>query len=149
MLRGRLSPASLYLCLVCLLGLPTQPAAKPCRTEDLLTRLNKTIINTTLQDLTSRLYTPTREDFQKCPRSTLRCLSAEIHVLFEEWKTITVQAPGELRMKSMLEKLQLYFSEKEPMCRKCELLQEKNAEEFLKQLHEIIQMANMICSKDF
>ncbi|XP_044057489.1 interleukin 15, like isoform X3 [Siniperca chuatsi] len=138
MLRGRRALVSVYLCFVCLLSLTAQPAAKPC-TQDIIKRVKFLIIKAPDLWLHCRLYTPTIDDFQQnCPSSTLKCFANEIKVLIEEWETVQ----GIHSLKIRLEKLASLFNQTESECRQCELLEEKEAEVFLKGLHGTLEMMN-------
>ncbi|XP_070761987.1 interleukin 15, like isoform X2 [Enoplosus armatus] len=143
MLRGRLALVTVCLCLVCLrlvclLALPAQPATRLC-TQDLIKKVNRLIRRApSLKWLDCRLYTPTVDDYQNCPSSTLKCFADELKVLVEEWET----AQG-VRLNTELEKLALLlFNQTESECRQCELLQEENAERFLRGLHSTLEMMN-------
>ncbi|XP_069390957.1 interleukin 15, like isoform X2 [Paralichthys olivaceus] len=87
-----------------------------------------------------RLYTPTTEDYKKCPSSTLKCFAEEIKVLGEELKTFGRIYNFKLNIK--LEKLATFFNETETACRQCELFIEQNAANFLSDLMSTLQMMN-------
>ncbi|CAB1442822.1 unnamed protein product [Pleuronectes platessa] len=120
MLRGR--PALGILCFVSFLSLKTQAAHRRC-TKDIIIRV-QTLINKApdvrLTDI--RLYTPTIEDFQKCPSSTLKCYAEEIKVLCVELKTVK-----NFKLNVKLEKLATFFNQTEAACRQCEIFTKQNA----------------------
>ncbi|XP_038549917.1 interleukin 15, like isoform X5 [Micropterus salmoides] len=155
MLRGRPAFASVYLCFVCLLSLlPSQLAAKPC-TRDILKQVkflvklapsldggwtdgkNPAIIT---KSVDCRLYTPTIDDYQNCPSSTLKCFADEIKVLIEEWSTVGKIPCFTLNIS--LTTLASKFNQTESECRQCELFREEEAENFLKGLQLTLEMMN-------
>uniref|UniRef100_A0AAQ4NXF8 Uncharacterized protein n=1 Tax=Gasterosteus aculeatus aculeatus TaxID=481459 RepID=A0AAQ4NXF8_GASAC len=110
MLGGRSALASVFLCFVCLLG-PTPPAAGICTTD--LPKQVKSMIKIAprLNHLGSRLYTQTATDFQQnCIVSTLKCFSAEMDVLINEWKLANVKIPQKKTLVSGLKRLADRFS---------------------------------------
>ncbi|XP_053277979.1 interleukin 15, like [Pleuronectes platessa] len=135
MLRGR--PALGILCFVSFLSLKTQAAHRRC-TKDIIIRV-QTLINKApdvrLTDI--RLYTPTIEDFQKCPSSTLKCYAEEIKVLCVELKTVK-----NFKLNVKLEKLATFFNQTEAACRQCEIFTKQNAATFLDHLQSALQMMN-------
>ncbi|XP_040019953.2 interleukin 15, like isoform X1 [Gasterosteus aculeatus] len=146
MLGGRSALASVFLCFVCLLG-PTPPAAGICTTD--LPRQVKYMIKIAprLNHLGCRLYTQTATDFQQnCIVSTLKCFSAEMDVLINEWKLANVKIPQKKTLVSGLKRLADRFSLAKNTttseCRQCERLQQKDAEEFLRELEGTLEKIN-------
>nr|XP_046246073.1 interleukin 15, like isoform X2 [Scatophagus argus] len=138
MLRGRLTLASVCLYLVCPLGLRLQPAAK-LYTEDVIRRVESLIVSD-LTELDCRLYTPTIEDYQKCPSSTMKCFADEVKVLIEEWENFPA---GGLRLNIKLKKLAKLLNKTEASeCLQCELSKEEKAEKFLKDLALTLRTMN-------
>ncbi|XP_062241741.1 interleukin 15, like isoform X2 [Platichthys flesus] len=133
-------PALGILCFVSFLSLKTQAAHRRC-TKDIVTRV-QTLINQApdvLWDI--RLYTPTPEDSQKCPSSTLKCYAEEIKVLCVELKSVGVQTE-KLQLNAKLEKLAMFFNQTEVACRQCEIFTKQNATMFLGNLMSALQMMN-------
>ncbi|XP_049923437.1 interleukin 15, like isoform X1 [Epinephelus moara] len=143
MLRGRLALASVYLCFVCLLGLTLQLPAKPCA-NDIFAKLEALVGEVhNLEGLNCTLYTPTTEDFkQNCPKSTLKCLAEEVKVLTEELEAFNVPGMHEFPLIKNLRRLAARIKKTESNCPRCELLIEKEAKLFLKDLHTILEMMN-------
>ncbi|XP_045930887.1 interleukin 15, like isoform X2 [Micropterus dolomieu] len=140
MLRGRPAFASVYLCLVCLLSLlPPQLAAKPC-TRDILRQVKVLVKLAPSLSVDCRLYTPTIDDYQNCPSSTLKCFADEIKVLIEEWRTVRILPRFTLNIS--LTTLASKFNQTESECRQCELFREEEAENFLKGLQLTLEMMN-------
>ncbi|XP_038549918.1 interleukin 15, like isoform X6 [Micropterus salmoides] len=141
MLRGRPAFASVYLCFVCLLSLlPSQLAAKPC-TRDILKQVKFLVkLAPSLKSVDCRLYTPTIDDYQNCPSSTLKCFADEIKVLIEEWSTVGKIPCFTLNIS--LTTLASKFNQTESECRQCELFREEEAENFLKGLQLTLEMMN-------
>ncbi|XP_038549919.1 interleukin 15, like isoform X7 [Micropterus salmoides] len=140
MLRGRPAFASVYLCFVCLLSLlPSQLAAKPC-TRDILKQVKFLVKLAPSLSVDCRLYTPTIDDYQNCPSSTLKCFADEIKVLIEEWSTVGKIPCFTLNIS--LTTLASKFNQTESECRQCELFREEEAENFLKGLQLTLEMMN-------
>ncbi|XP_038549922.1 interleukin 15, like isoform X9 [Micropterus salmoides] len=87
-----------------------------------------------------RLYTPTIDDYQNCPSSTLKCFADEIKVLIEEWSTVGKIPCFTLNIS--LTTLASKFNQTESECRQCELFREEEAENFLKGLQLTLEMMN-------
>ncbi|XP_060903250.1 interleukin 15, like isoform X2 [Labrus mixtus] len=122
MLTGRRGVACMYLCFFCLLALTHQA---PIKTGwDILKRVQRFITKVP----------------SKCPKTTMECFAKEVKVLIEEWKT--VGAPGVPKLDEKLEDLASELDQTNSDCSQCELLNEKNATEFLKILEETLQMMN-------
>uniref|UniRef100_A0A8C9XLA5 Interleukin n=1 Tax=Sander lucioperca TaxID=283035 RepID=A0A8C9XLA5_SANLU len=144
MLRGRLALASVYLFFVCLLGLMPQPAARPC-SPDTLRKVGNLIEKAPgmKEKLNCSLYTPTDQDFETCPKSTLKCLANETKVLIQEWEAVNLRVIRPYRnLSKNLEILSAEINQSESECRQCEFLNEQNAEEFLKQLKSTLEIMN-------
>ncbi|KAG8001686.1 hypothetical protein GBF38_002672 [Nibea albiflora] len=86
MLTGWLALASVHLCLVCQLP-AVLPGPNLC-SHDLHTNVQTLISSSDVTLLDSKLYTPTIDDYKKCPRSTMKCFAEEMKVLIVEWETI-------------------------------------------------------------
>ncbi|XP_060903248.1 interleukin 15, like isoform X1 [Labrus mixtus] len=138
MLTGRRGVACMYLCFFCLLALTHQA---PIKTGwDILKRVQRFITKVPSELSICSLYTPDIYDYQKCPKTTMECFAKEVKVLIEEWKT--VGAPGVPKLDEKLEDLASELDQTNSDCSQCELLNEKNATEFLKILEETLQMMN-------
>lgn len=143
MLRGGGALANVLLCLVCLP--PVMPTPVPQRTcsRDSITQVDSLIQQAPDWWLDTKLYTPTKEDYQNCPRSTMNCFAAEVEVLLEEW-TLRLKYR---RLSGALKKLGGSRNQTESPCLRCERLQEENAETFLQGLRETLEYVNSINSK--
>ncbi|XP_062416953.1 interleukin 15, like isoform X2 [Pungitius pungitius] len=146
MLGGRSALASVFLCFVCLLG-PTPPAAGICTTD--LPKQVKSMIRIApqLNHLGCRLYTQTATDFQNCAVSSLRCFSAEMKVLIEEWNLakmhVRIPRNGLVKgLQRLADRFSLVQNVTTSECRRCELLQQKDAEEFLGELEGTLEKIN-------
>ncbi|KAL6104934.1 uncharacterized protein ACO6RY_06568 [Pungitius sinensis] len=147
MLGGRSALASVFLCFVCLLG-STPPAAGICTTD--LPKQVKSMIRIApdLNHLGCRLYTQTATDFQNCAVSSLRCFSAEMKVLIKEWnlaKNQNVRIPRNGLVKGLqrlADRFSLVKNATTSECHQCELLQQKDAEEFLGELEGTLEKIN-------
>ncbi|KAK9520406.1 hypothetical protein VZT92_020294 [Zoarces viviparus] len=138
MLRGRSALARVCLCLVCLLG----PAAE-LQSRDLLKQVQTLIgIAPQLNDSGCWLYTPTAQDYEKCPSSSLTCFSEEVQVLIDEWANAGVIKKGRFRLKRGLRLLAVKLKKTESECSRCELFPEEEAKTFLSKLKETIQKMN-------
>ncbi|KAM6932810.1 interleukin 15, like [Lycodopsis pacificus] len=136
MLRGRSALARVCLCLVCLLG---QPAAG---SRDLLRQVQTLIRIAPQNDSGCRLYTPTARDYeQKCPSSSLTCVSEEVQVLIDEWAIAGV-IKKRFRLKDGLRRLAAELNKTESECSRCELFPEKEAKTFLGELKDTLQKMN-------
>ncbi|XP_042342035.1 interleukin 15, like isoform X2 [Plectropomus leopardus] len=144
MLRGRFAAGSVYACFVCLLGLTAQPAK--LRTQDIFPKINTLKAKVPLlEGLNCTLYTPTRQDYQNCPVSTLRCFADEVKVLTEELEAIGVPGMRRFPLITSLKKHARWLEktqQKTSDCLQCELLTEKEPQPFLGDLISIIQMVN-------
>ncbi|KAM8905489.1 interleukin 15, like [Spinachia spinachia] len=148
MLRVRSAIASVFLGFVYLLG-PTPLAAGIC-TKDLLRQVKSMIkISPQLKHSGCRLYTQNATDFQQsCTVSTLRCFSTEMEVLVTEWKLANIHnvtiPPCRLGrgLQQLANRFSLLKNTTTAECRQCELLQQKEAEEFLQELKGTLEKIN-------
>ncbi|XP_020513998.1 interleukin 15, like isoform X1 [Labrus bergylta] len=138
MLTGRRGVACMYLCFFCLLALTHQATDNVFR--DIVRRVQRFIKNVPSELLICSLYTPDIYDYQKCPKTTMKCFAKEVKVLIQEWKT--VGAAGVPKLDEKLEDLASELDQTNSECAQCELLNEKNATEFLKSLETTLQMMN-------
>ncbi|XP_065816866.1 interleukin 15, like isoform X2 [Labrus bergylta] len=122
MLTGRRGVACMYLCFFCLLALTHQATDNVFR--DIVRRVQRFIKNVP----------------SKCPKTTMKCFAKEVKVLIQEWKT--VGAAGVPKLDEKLEDLASELDQTNSECAQCELLNEKNATEFLKSLETTLQMMN-------
>ncbi|XP_076002198.1 interleukin 15, like [Genypterus blacodes] len=143
MLRGRPALANVYLCLIFLPVLTLQVLR--C-SHDSLSQVNGLSDKVKdLEGLECRLYTPTKEDYQICPSSTLSCFAAETDVLIKEWGTV-ISLP-KLKVASSLRTLASRFNQTAELdCRQCELHKEEEADTFLGSLRSVLEMMNVNCS---
>lgn len=84
------------------------------------------------------LYTPTIQDYENCPRTTLKCFASEMDVLIDEWE---VKPTGQ-HLRKKLVKLAMRFSQVESGCPQCEVLKEENATTFLERLRSTLETIN-------
>nr|XP_033486802.1 interleukin 15, like isoform X1 [Epinephelus lanceolatus] len=77
-----------------------------------------------------------------CPKSTLKCLADEVKVLTEELEAFNVSGMHEFPLIKNLRRLAVRIKKTESNCPRCELLIEKEAKLFLKDLHTILEMMN-------
>uniref|UniRef100_UPI0037E94A8C interleukin 15, like isoform X2 n=1 Tax=Semicossyphus pulcher TaxID=241346 RepID=UPI0037E94A8C len=140
MLTGRRDLATVYLCFFCLLSLTQQPAAQIC-TRGILKRVKYFQSQAPLTLLDCQLYTPSLDDYENCPRTSIQCFADEVKVLIEEWKTVKDARVFNLNVK--LEQLASEINQtNSEECLQCELLQEKKAEDFLEALEKTLTMMN-------
>ncbi|CAJ1066263.1 interleukin 15%2C like [Xyrichtys novacula] len=99
------------------------------------------INNAPMELLDCRLYTPTINDYQNCPQTTMKCFADEVKVLIEEWET--VKDAHVIRLDKMLKQLATKLPQTASECRQCELLQEEKAEKFLEYLERTLQMGSI------
>ncbi|XP_034720593.1 interleukin 15, like isoform X2 [Etheostoma cragini] len=144
MLRGRFGLAIVYLVFVCLSGMMPPTAAKPCSLDTLKKVQNLISIAPGMnQKLNCSLYTPTPQDYMKCPKSTLKCFADETQVLIQEWESVNVgNLRGSRYVYKKLEFLSTELEQPESECLQCEFLHEENAEKFLEQLKSTLMMMN-------
>lgn len=131
-----------FLWLVCLFTVTLQHDKRCART--LFGQVNK-LLKIAPNQLSSRLYTPTSQDFESCPGAALRCFAEELDVLIEEWELNPNRNPNrETRsvLSLRIQSLASFFSKTESTCRQCELLTVENAETFLGNLSMILQDMN-------
>ncbi|XP_068601616.1 interleukin 15, like [Brachionichthys hirsutus] len=141
MLTRRLTLASVHLCLTCLLALTAKPPAKIC-TRDIIAKVQHLKDAPDLMSLECRLYTPTIEDYMRCPGATIKCFADEIGVLIQEWERVP---RGGFKLNVKLGKLARQFLNKAPEdspCFRCELSKEQRAGEFLQDLLSTLQAVN-------
>uniref|UniRef100_A0A671TW50 Interleukin n=1 Tax=Sparus aurata TaxID=8175 RepID=A0A671TW50_SPAAU len=143
MLRGRLALAGLHLCLACVLVLASQ--SKLCSRDVfiIVEKLLKCDQNSTCSGC--RLYTPSIDDYKRCPRSTMLCFANESKVLIKEWDNYC--GP---RLDKKLGQLAQCFKQPESLCRPCELQNEETAGKFLADLLVTLQMIkSQNCTRPF
>uniref|UniRef100_A0A3Q3A3W9 Interleukin n=1 Tax=Kryptolebias marmoratus TaxID=37003 RepID=A0A3Q3A3W9_KRYMA len=136
MLRGRSSHESVFVC-VCLFVLLTQSSPRKFCSKDFFAQvkaLNETLNQT---GLNFSLYTPTIQDYQKCPSVALKCFADELEVLNRELEISGVKRSPLFKTLQRLEK-----NEKQSDCLRCELLEERSAEIFLQNLQDTVQEIN-------
>lgn len=96
----------------------------------------------------TRLYTPTLQDFQKCPSATLTCLKAEVDVLCDEWSVEKKIVKSLTRILATQAQSLQKVSQAESGCSNCENFQEQNATVFLDFLSNTVQNINsMSCTQ--
>lgn len=146
MLTARPSVVNAFLFAVCLLAVSSQLSDGPC-SYDLFWKVKNLANEAPNQKcLDCRLYTPTIEDYQNCPNATLRCFAGEVKVLADEWEVNDKKRPKHLDKK--LERLASHFNMTESGCVQCELLPEKDVENFLKDLLNTLKIMNsQYCKK--
>ncbi|XP_071387925.1 interleukin 15, like [Centroberyx affinis] len=147
MLRGRPALMSVFLWFV---YLPVQTSGAPaCSREAVHIVSNLTQKAKETEWLTSRLYTPTMDDYNKCPISTLKCFAQEVKVLKVEWPSngpTTTTTTNLLQLARHLGNLGRQINQ---TCNQmCELHEEKAAGEFLETLKVILQSMNVACGTD-
>uniref|UniRef100_A0A087XZ73 Interleukin n=2 Tax=Poecilia TaxID=8080 RepID=A0A087XZ73_POEFO len=140
MLRGGPALATVFLCSVCLLAAPT-----PSRRNKLcsLGRIDKVkSLNDSLPtQMDLSLYTPSVEDYKKCPTAALSCFADELSVLCEEMMVSSLNCT-EPKLSQSLRKLAKKFKKSESDCRLCELHLEKSPKDFLIVLLNVLQWIN-------
>ncbi|XP_074534768.1 interleukin 15, like [Halichoeres trimaculatus] len=145
MLIQRRGLASVYLCFFCLMAVTQKLAAQNC-----IIGIRNTVrrfIERFPLLLDCKLYTPSITDYQKCPRTAMKCFAEEVKVLIEEIKIVQLRRPPDLNM--MLNRLAERLDQTNSECPQCELLQEETAADFLKALSKTLTvMSNSpgICS---
>uniref|UniRef100_A0A674NBJ6 Interleukin-21 n=1 Tax=Takifugu rubripes TaxID=31033 RepID=A0A674NBJ6_TAKRU len=123
------------LCVIFLLTVALQLAAQKACSYDIIISV-QTLINSTPTGLDSRLYTPTINDYDKCPESTLMCFAEEVKVLKYE---------SEIEAFSLIRKLRrIAGSFKKPDCLQCELSAERATKQFLRDLLTVLQHMNAL-----
>ncbi|TNN01405.1 interleukin 15, like isoform X1 [Takifugu flavidus] len=129
------------LCVIFLLTVALQLAAKKACSYDIIISV-QTLINSTssLTGLDSRLYTPTIDDYIKCPKSTLMCFAEEVKVL---------QRESESKAFSLIRMLRNVAGspfqpqpQPQPDCLQCEVHAERATEQFLGDLLTVLQRMN-------
>ncbi|KAM9733215.1 interleukin 15, like [Menidia menidia] len=143
MLRARGSGlAGVIACSVWLtLALGAPPAVRRRCSKDLLPRVEGLRGEAGAQVLDWMLYTPSIQDFENCPRTTLKCYAAEVEVLSEELAIISNTTIGRTII-IMLKKLAWTFSQVESGCPQCELFPERNSSSFFSELVDTLKMVN-------
>ncbi|XP_041851171.1 interleukin 15, like [Melanotaenia boesemani] len=136
MLSGRSALASVFLCSVCLVVLPQQPAGKIRCSRDLFKQVDTIKKIVTDKDwLDCKLYSPTVQDVKhNCSSSTLRCFAAEMNVLTMELVDSGLKYDLRMKISRGLERLAKLLEQTESACRQCEFFTEKNATMFLEDL---------------
>lgn len=134
--------ASVLLCLVCLPTLTPRPAPKRICSKDTIRQVDSLIGDAPDWWLDTKLYTPTKDDYKNCPRSTMNCFAAEMEVLLEEWTLHRTY----FRLSGALRKLGRSLNQTDSQCLQCERLQEENAETFLQGLREALEHVNSVNS---
>ncbi|XP_061576453.1 interleukin 15, like isoform X2 [Cololabis saira] len=126
---------------LCSLGLLAAMATKPC-SRDIITRVES--LNATVQMYSDcRLYTPTIQDYKKCPKAALTCFASEVKVLTQELEILgRAEKSRRKNINSELKRLAQMFNQEESECRLCEVLQEENAPRFLENLFLSLEMMN-------
>lgn len=100
-----------------------------------------------MESFDCRLYTPTLDDYQKCPMSTLTCFEKEVNVLVLE--SGNKSSPiYKLKLSFRLKSLKSFIKQKEGAnCPDCEVHRERAAKDFLTTLLTILEwMNNKGCS---
>ncbi|XP_072249015.1 interleukin 15, like [Leuresthes tenuis] len=139
MLRGGSALVSVVVFSVCLLAVPLQ---KPC-SQDIILRVKLLRDKAAAERLMDcRLYTPTIQDYENCPVSTLKCYAAEIQVLTEELELSGLKRFLTRKVNVQLKKLASLINQKESECRQCELFTENNVTTFLADLLSTLNMVN-------
>ncbi|XP_078140479.1 uncharacterized protein LOC139913106 isoform X2 [Centroberyx gerrardi] len=146
MLRGRPALMSVFLWFV---YLPVQTSGAPaCSHEAFQIVSNLTQTANEMEWLNSTLYTPTLDDYMKCPTSTLNCFAQEVKVLNVEWPTLRPTLKLTLRrLAKHLGNLERR-SINQTCYQMCELHEEKAAGEFLETLKVILQNMNTDCKME-
>ncbi|KAM4565942.1 interleukin 15, like isoform 2-T2 [Odontesthes bonariensis] len=139
MLRGGSAPVSVLVFSVCLLTVTLQAASRRRCSQDIILRVRLLNNATAETPMDCTLYTPTIQDYENCPITTLKCYAAEIKVLTEELALSGLKHFLNLNVK--LEKLATLFKQ-ESGCRQCEVLTEKNATTFLTNLLWTLKTVN-------
>ncbi|XP_047248511.1 interleukin 15, like isoform X2 [Girardinichthys multiradiatus] len=146
MLRGSSALVSVFLCSVCLVVVLTRSPApskkRPCSKDIIIkvTSLKKSLLNQTLVNCT--LYTPTIEDYKKCPSAAFKCFADEMIVLSEELKISGLTYDLALSLNRMLKRLAQSFKQPESDCHQCELHKEESADGLLEALQEVLWLMN-------
>ncbi|XP_054598318.1 interleukin 15, like isoform X3 [Nothobranchius furzeri] len=138
MLRARSALATVFLWSLCLFAVGAARCSK-----DLVVRV-QALRNTTLKQelLNSSLYTPSITYYQqKCPRVAFECFAEELNVLIKELEVNGQTVPRKEKVGPWLRRLACDFPDQQLACQ-CELLQEKNATEFLSGLLRTVEMMN-------
>ncbi|XP_056139821.1 interleukin 15, like isoform X1 [Lampris incognitus] len=173
--RGRPTGSTLrgFLCLICLdIFAAMRTHGRPgCgfETTQLVGELIQRVQE--MEAFDSRLYTPTLDDYENCPRSTLSCFAKEAYVLNLEWPTNApllqpanrttprrvagrtaahgLRAPDQgaslaRRLGGLGQQLQ---QTDRGRCEQCEAHAEEEVKVFLGRLYEVLQRINSeICS---
>uniref|UniRef100_A0A1A8NDQ6 Interleukin n=1 Tax=Nothobranchius rachovii TaxID=451742 RepID=A0A1A8NDQ6_9TELE len=143
MLRARSALATVFLWSLCLVAVGAARCSK-----DLGSRV-QALRNITLKQelLNSSLYTPSITYYQQnCPRVAFECFAEEVKVLIKELEVNGQKVPG--KVGRMLQTLAREFPDQQRPACQCELLQEKNATEFLSELLRTVEMMNTeFCNK--
>ncbi|KAM4741992.1 interleukin 15, like isoform 2-T2 [Anableps anableps] len=145
MLRGGSVLASVFLCSACLLVVPTQPAAPPKKgpcSKDLVSKVTSLNNSLSQQMVNFSLYTPTIEDYKKCPSGTFKCFSDELSVLSEELTINGLSSHRAENLSRRLKGLARSLQQLESDCRPCELHQEESAGSFLGVLLKTVHVMN-------
>ncbi|XP_051255694.1 interleukin 15, like isoform X2 [Dicentrarchus labrax] len=144
--RGRQALASVCLCLVCLIVLMPQLAARPCA-QDTIKKVQH-LINVEapkLKGLNCSLYTPTVDHYKKCPGATMKCFAGEMIVLLDEWEITEAHLT---KLKTTLTRLAEQLNTTESGCIQCELFEVEAPETFLRNLLKTLHEMNTVhCPK--
>uniref|UniRef100_A0A1A8EKJ1 Interleukin n=1 Tax=Nothobranchius korthausae TaxID=1143690 RepID=A0A1A8EKJ1_9TELE len=144
MLRARSALATVFLCSLCLFAVGAPRCSKDLVTQ--VQALQKTTLKQEL--LNSSLYTPSITYYQNCPRVAFKCFAEEVNVLIKELEVNGQTVPHSEKVGPLLQTLACGFPDQQQLACQCELLQEKNATEFLSELLRTIEMMNTeFCNK--
>ncbi|XP_035536635.1 interleukin 15, like isoform X2 [Morone saxatilis] len=145
--RGRLALVSVCLCLVCLIVLMPQAAARFC-TRDSIQKIEHLIGKAPeMKGLNCRLYTPTIDHYKKCPSATMKCFAGEMNVLLDEWEITDVYL---IKLKTSLKTLADRLNKTQSGCTiHCELFEMAEPEIFLNILRETLLLMNTLhCTQE-
>ncbi|XP_054884152.1 interleukin 15, like [Poeciliopsis prolifica] len=138
MLSG--GPVLVFLWSVCLLAAPNRTRRRDLCSLDRIKKV-ESLNNMLPTQMDLSLYTPSVDDYKKCPGATLSCFTDELSVLCEEMKASGLNRTQQ-NLSQSIWNLAKKFNESESDCRQCELHPEKSPEDFLSVLLNILEMIN-------